>query len=655
MRRFAAVALREINERRFVLVAAVAAAVLPFLVPFLPGVPGDQEGTARSIVALTLACAFGLGGSLLVGASVVGRELAEKRLSFHFSRPLPAPVIWAGKLVGGLALVLLAELVVLLPSSAASGGFPGLPGLNLDTPVLWAVLLSAVPFFLLAWVGSVALRSRSPWLVVDLVLLVTLPALLFLIARRLIRFGHGPEPSWVLVPLAVLLAALLAATLAQVAAGRTDARRGHGAQSLVLWGLLLAGLGAGAFQAERAIDPGVARLVRAWAEPAGAEGKLVFVEGSPAPDGGGGTLYIRDLAAGTERVLPMSWGKAASADGSRIAIVHGSPFSSARAELEAIDTARGDAVVLGLPDWPEGMALSADGGRLAVVAAGVCQVLELPSLRLLASARVPSEGRWAYVPLFASVDRVRLLPARMAYRKSAETAQTPREITDPTAAEIEVPTKTVSTLGRYPIAAIPFRSVKPVQGLPTEPYFHLHAGPDLSRVLVVAFGAARSVRLLDASTGSLLASFDGPEGAENPAACFLADGRAVVADWVPDGRRLVVLSPQGERLSEIALPASTARVRLGYEASPGLLAVGIEDAGRKEEWGWSLVDLATGRSRPLAVDPLHRDWWFGASSVPAPGSPAARLALEEGTRRLVLFDPANGATTPLTRGRPGGK
>jgi hypothetical protein len=655
MRRFAAVALREISERRFVLVAAAAAAVLPFLVPFLPGVPADQASTARSIVALTLSCAFGLGGSLLVGASVVGRELAEKRLSFHFSRPLPAPVVWAGKLAGGLVLVLVSELVVLLPTSAASGGFPGLPGLNLDTPVLWAVLLLAVPFFLLAWVGSVALRSRSPWLVVDLVLLVTVPALPFLVARRLIRFGHDPEPSWLLVPLGVLLAALLGATLAQVAAGRTDARRGHGAQSLVLWGLLLTGLGAGALQAERTIDPGVARLVRAWATPAGAEGRLVFVEGSAAPDGRGGTLYVRDLAAGTERVLPMSWQTAASADGSRIAIVHGNPFSSPRAELEAIDTARGDAVVLGLPDWPEGVALSSDGGRLAIVAAGVCQVLELPSLRLLASARVPSEGRWAYAPLFVSADRVRLHPLRMGYRTAAEATRSPHEITDPAAAEIDVPTKSVSMLGRYPIAAIPFRSVKPAQGLPAEPYFQLHASPDRSRVLVVAFGAARSVRLLDASTGSLLASFDGPEGDANPAAFFLADGRIVVADWLPGGRRLVVLSPQGERLSEVALPVPAGRIRLGYEPSPGVLAVGIEDAGRTEEWSWSLVDLATGSSRPLAVDPLHREWWSGATSVPAPGSPATRLALEKGTRRLVLYDPATGATTPLTRGRLAGK
>ncbi|HMM34095.1 MAG TPA: hypothetical protein PKA62_05095, partial [Thermoanaerobaculia bacterium] len=71
MRRFAAVALREIAERRSVLVAAAAAAVLPFLVPLLPSVPGSDAATARAVTALGLACTFGAGGAVLAGASVV--------------------------------------------------------------------------------------------------------------------------------------------------------------------------------------------------------------------------------------------------------------------------------------------------------------------------------------------------------------------------------------------------------------------------------------------------------------------------------------------------------------------------------------------------------------------------------------------------------
>jgi hypothetical protein len=278
MRRFAAVALREVAERRSVLVAAAAAAVLPFLVPLLPSVPASDAGTARAVTALVLACAFGVGGAVLVGASVVGRELAERRLSFHFARPLPAPVIWGGKLVGGLALVLLAEAIVYLPASLASGRFPGLID-RFDASAIAALLLLAVPLFLLAWVGSVAVRSRSPWLVVDFVLLAASAAAVFLLGRKLARFEAVPGPEAILTMVGVLLAALLVATLVQVAAGRTDLRRGHGAQSLALWAVLMAGLAAGAAWVERVVDPGVARLEGAVAEPAGPGGTWVVVEG----------------------------------------------------------------------------------------------------------------------------------------------------------------------------------------------------------------------------------------------------------------------------------------------------------------------------------------------------------------------------------------
>lgn len=650
MRRFAAVALREIAERRFVLVAAAFAALLPFLVPLLPGMPTGDTATVRSIVALVLACAFGLGGSLLVGASVVGRELAEKRLSFHFARPLPAATVWGGKLAGGLTIVLLAEALVVLPASAVGGEFPGLPGLGLPAPVLWTLLLLAVPSFLLAWTGSVALRSRSPWLVVDLVLLVALPALPALLLNRLVRYGHAPEPSWVIAVAGVFLAALLAATFAQVAAGRTDPRRGHGAQSLTLWGVLLLGAAGAAVWTERVVDPGVDRLVNAWASPAGRSGDRILVSGSTA-SGSGRASYLLDLATGEERVLPLAWESAFSADGSRIAIVRGSLFPRKATLLDVVDPGRGDVATLDLPEWPDGVALSDDGGRLAVVAAGLCRVVALPSLDLLASARVPAGSGWVYEPVFVTPERVRLHPFRMAHKKSTD----PLVVTDPEAAELDLRTKSVRTLARYPIAGIPFRSVKPAQGLPTEPYFRLLPSPDRSRVLVLAFGAARSVRLLEAETGRVLASFDGPEGGDSPNAAFLADGRSVVADWVPGGRRLVVLSAAGERLSEAPLPEGGARVRLGYEPAPGLLAVGTSREATGDNPRCSLADLRAGEVKPVQVLPLHRVWWSQGSFVPPPGSPATRLATEKGTGRLVLWDPATGETKPLTRGRPARK
>lgn len=652
MRRFAAVALREIAERRFVLVAAAVAAVLPFLVPLLPGVPTDQGPMARSIAALTLSCAFGLGGSLLVGASVVGRELAERRLSFHYSRPLSGPVIWGGKLVGGLALVLLAEAIVFLPSSAASGRFPGLWGGTGDTWVIWAVQLLAVPLFLLAWVGSVALRSRSPWLVVDLVLLVGVPALLFVIGRRLVRYGHLPRPSWALAAAGVLLAALLGATLAQVFAGRTDGRRGHGAQSLTLWITLLLATAAGAAWAERVIDPGVTRFVRAWAFPAGEGGDWVFVEGSAQESGEGRTRYLVNLSTRRTRLLPVTSGAVVSADGSRAAYVTGSPFASREITVETIDLKTSEAASLDLSEAPTGIALSADGRRLAVVSQGICNVLELPSLRSLAAARAPS-ARWACEPRFVSPDVVRLYPRRN--RRAAEgSTEASRVIEDPVAAELHVGTKTVTTLATYPITSIPFPSRK-VPGTDPGPVFHLLPSPDLSRILVLGFGSAHGLRLLDAASGRVLASVDGSEEMGNPIGLFLADGRTVVSEPIAAGRRLAILAPDGTRQGEIALPAGTKYVRIGHEVARGLLAVSLTRDGQAETWDSYLADLASGGVRPLAVQALDRPFWTDSVFVPAPGSPATRLAWDKGSGRLVLFEPATGATKPLTRGKAAGK
>jgi hypothetical protein len=653
MKRFAAVALREIVERRFVLVAAGVAAVIPFLVPLLPGVPSDQSGLTRGITALILACSFGLGGSLLVGASVVGRELAERRLSFHFSHPLAGPVVWGGKLAGGLALVLLAELIVFLPSSVASGRFPGLWGSGADAGLVWAILLSAVPLFLFSWLGSVALRSRSPWLIADLVLIVAFPAALFVVSRRFLRYGGWFEPVPVIsTAIGVLVAALLFATFAQVVVGRTDARRGHGAQSLVLWGLLLAATAAGTLWAERTIDPGVGRLVRAWAQPSGSNGEWAFVQGSARKAGAGGTNYLLNLMTGRSLLLPLGWTATVSADGSRAAYVHVSPFSKEKVELEAIDLNTGDSVTLDLPDWPEGVDLTADGRRLAVVSQGLCSVVELPSLRLLASARVPSSP-WAYVPQFVSPETVRLHPLRSFRRSDDRSGSTTRAIEDPEAAELHVTKKSVTTLAHYPIASIEIPARKE-KGVDSGPVFSLVPGPDLSRVLVIGAGTAYAVRLLDAASGRILASVDGSEELGRPTGIFLADGRAVLSEPIPEGRRLVLLSPDGTRLAEIALPPNTSSVGFGPEPGKGLLSVGLASGKRTELKSWYLVDLQAGSLRPLEDTVPPYRYWIDGLSYPPPGSPVTHLALD-GDRRVILFDPMTSTTTPLTRGWPAGK
>ena len=655
MKRLAAVALREVAERRFVLVAAAAAAAIPFLVPLLPGMPTGDTAIVRSIVALVLACSFGLGGSLLVGASVVGRELAEKRLSFHFARPLPSVTVWGGKLVGGLALVLLAELVVLLPTSISNGGFPGLPGISLDTRVLWAILFVAVPFFLLAWVGSVALRSRSPWLVADLVLLVTVPALLFVVLRRMARFGYGLGPRGAFAVVGVLLVALLAATLSQVVAGRTDSRRGHGAQSLTLWGILLFATAVSAALAERLIDPGIERLSRAWAVPASPDGDWVLVAGSAREHGGGQSTYLVNFASGRRILLPVGVGGVVSADGSRAARVALAAFAQPdfRGSIETFDLVSGGSTSLELGTWVEGLALSPDGRRLAWISERTCSVVELPSLRSLASVRIPA-GPWAYEPFFDSLDKVRLHPRRSWRTKVGRSEAAPEALADPVAFEFDVPRRALALLATYPVTSIP--RARPFRGeRDPGPLLHLVPNADRSRVLAVAFGSARGVRLLDALSGRVIASFDGTDGGGRPLGFLLADGGVVVSDPAPDGCSLVVFDREGARRNEIALPKGTRHVRFGSEVEKGAIAVGLGADTMSEKRAWYLADLGSGRLAPLPFEPLGWGVWVEMQAVAAPGSPATRLAREKGTGRLVLWDPATGKTKPLTRGRPARK
>ena len=422
-------------------------------------------------------------------------------------------------------------------------------------------------------------------------------------------------------------------------------------QSLALWSVLLAATAAGAAWAEQVIDPGVEKLARAWAEPAGG-GEWVSVVGSARDSGTDVSFYLVNLTTGRYRLFPAGNAAVVSADGSRAVSVTASPFGGKEIVVEAIDLKGGATASLDLGEWPEGVALSADGRRLAVVSRGICSVLELPSLRSLASARVPS-GRWAYEPLFVTPELVRLHPRRAA-RRTGDTGLVPQALEDPVAAEMDVAKKTVATLATYPLSTIPVAPRKD-RGVDTGPFFHLLPSPDLSRVLVLGFGTAHAVRLLDAASGRVLASVDGSEETGRPMGYFLADGRAVVSEPRPGDLRLALFDPDGSRAATVPLPAGTKHVRFGYEPAKGLLAVGLARDLTAEKRDWFLVHLDSGRLDPLSAEAVWRTPWFDAASVPAPGTPASRLAHETGSLRLVLYDPATGAQTPITRGRAAGK
>jgi hypothetical protein len=235
------VARHEVRERRFLLQAAGSLGLLLVLMlavsPRGP-LPGSGVRGFWETLALFLFLVFPPSVALGVGSSLIGRDLAEGRLPFYFSRPLSAGALWAGKFVGGAVLVLGTFLCCYLPLELAAGGIAR-QGL-----VFWVLVL--LTLMSLAHVIGAMYRSGSQTgrVALDLGLGALLITLLGAEVRRLVlAAGAGTViETPLLVALALATLVMMGAAAAQLAYGRADARRGHTALSATFWSCAFLGL-----------------------------------------------------------------------------------------------------------------------------------------------------------------------------------------------------------------------------------------------------------------------------------------------------------------------------------------------------------------------------------------------------------------------------
>ncbi|MFI5198046.1 MAG: hypothetical protein ACHQJD_05460 [Thermoanaerobaculia bacterium] len=239
------VAAREIAERKLLFLGAFVAGLLPLGLPLLPALRGNAH-EARSAAMLLLATAIAVAFPLVLGTTILVGDIARKRLAFYFSRPLPAASIWAGKILGALLISIGCALLAAAPVFFLEGGsvFSLATGGHDSRGLLALTLPGVLLLFLLAHVVASMARLRSAWIVLDLFLAVFFTVAIALSIRSLFLAGfwdpsqmnRSPErfALWLTAP---LIAILLVASYVQVADGRTDARRSHGALSATLWGL----------------------------------------------------------------------------------------------------------------------------------------------------------------------------------------------------------------------------------------------------------------------------------------------------------------------------------------------------------------------------------------------------------------------------------
>ena len=621
MRAFLAVARRELAEKRFVFFAAVVASLIPFAVPLVRHLGGGPAKEVRAFTALLLAGTVGVALAVVLGATVLAGETATRRIGFYFSRPISTLALWAGKMSASLSIVLAAFAVVLGPTLLFNRSF---------TPLRDLLLLGAggamvvvLGFFLLlllvADAAGIAIRSRSPLLAADIVALAVVALLFWNALARLLRFTEDPADSarTALFALGGLgLAALSVATYRAVARGRTDVRAAHGALSLTLWtvlGIAAVGLEGYSLWALSAPPSALSRVQRAYEiGPSGWTSVSGRARGLWA-----GFLYDTKTG-GYERTGGSR--VAVSGDGRTAAWVETpGPRGPWTVRTRRLDRPRAGSTETRLSFSREtyGLTLSSGGGRVAAFEQGTLSIAELPSGRLLGSARL-LDYRDSASGFFLTPDVFRVL----AKRAGAQGTEDIRlEIV-----EFRIATKTVATTGIS----------ETLHGV-----VFVQASPNGERIVTREKGSR--IMLRDGKTAATLATLR--EGTDIAGAWpfFLSDGRCALALSDANSASIEIFSATGVKEKSIPLP-SRGRIRPGLEAAPGQFAVSLERESRRNPTSVStlyLVDADRGVSRQVAegLRPIALPL-FGYSR-PAPGSEASRLFLSS-DETLVRFDPLTG-------------
>ena len=654
MRGLTAVLRHEIAERRLLLLASPVLGLLPLAAPLMSAGPAGSE--LRDTEALFLALALSGLSALLLGASVVGADLASRRLAFFFSRPLTGGAVWAGKLGAAAICAWTAGLLALLPArlfdAAADGGDGSFLGTALRSGPLLAIWFGAVPLIvLIAHHGGVILRTRSAWLVLDLAGAVTVGAIVAWTLRRLQYWGALADP----LPAAPLVAvgagavgvALLAASAAQVMDGRADPVRGHRNLSLTFAGLGLAGALAFAALAQRWIAIGPLDLDQ-WSYAAVAPGQTWIALAGPAPgpceygaafllEVGSGRSVRARFAKRANDTLPLAF----SADGRRAvwAEYQGRQGTSPGVLVSlALDRAGAmpapTPIVEAAP--PAKLVLSPRGTRIATFTGRHLAVYELDSGRLLAAHNFGDALDWPATVVFRDEDHLRLLVSRD-----------------------EAPGKPASAVYDLDLAS---RRLARLATLPCG--WDRVLSPDAERVACneVPPGAAA---VFDLASGRQLAELR--QAGAKVRAAYLADGRLDLVARGPAGTEVTILDgdgrplpgaprfrlPPGAALAWFRIPEEDTYSWIVQTDAHRLLAWEIlRDRGLGPRTSWKVLDLTRGGTRSLGSDRLRLlpPWAVtAAGSAPLFSDGAHLLRIDVATGEAHALGPARPYAIPTWR------
>jgi len=387
MRNALVIAAREFEEKRFVAYAALAFAVLPFLIlNLIPMSKGRSPGEAIVILAVILSSGFTVGLGVITGASFIG-DVSAGRMSFYFSRPVGSLSIWFGKLTAGIVLIVGCFGIIAAPARFIGSSWTSVWDVTF-AQLSVAVLGAAVALFLIAHVIGTFVRSRSPLIAADFAAAVVCGIVTWLLILPLALGMATNLVKGLLIALATALTIAVAGGGAwQLERGRTDRRRGHLALSQFLWSAMAVALllAAGFVWWVVSAKPADIKDAMVSHSPGTA---FMTVFGKTANRGDYTAAWLMNINDGRNIRIDArsSWGVHYTRDGRSVLwpVLVGNA-----AELRRYTVGDAAPIDTGLTVWGDFVFPSDDGGRVATVNHGILSIYDVAGKRSLASTRIP--------------------------------------------------------------------------------------------------------------------------------------------------------------------------------------------------------------------------------------------------------------------------
>ncbi|HET6373143.1 MAG TPA: hypothetical protein VFG76_07540 [Candidatus Polarisedimenticolia bacterium] len=509
-------------------------------------------------------------------------------------------------------------LVVATPSLVAHGLGDAVRSVSWRFPLVAAIVLALA--IGLAHVASVAFRSRSRWLALDLAAALAVFLLAASSLRRL-EAASALVTGQFLGTMAALatIPALWIASAVQVTRGRTDLQRGHRAQSIALWSMLgtlaLAMTGFSSWY----VAADVADLARVWARPA-PRGSWLALAGTPPGKSEIMARFLYDLESHASIRLANGWQTVThfSGDGTR-AVWLQRTTGDGPIEVAYVDLAKADrsprTSTISFPSTKRILTdLSPSGRRLATLQGTSFGVHDVETGAIVAAFTLETEPAWGKAEVgFVDDGRVRVLVEGATL----------------VAHEIDLTTRHRSSW-----------TVPGTRG------WGIRWDRRHDRMLIPS-NEPGEVLLVEGGSGETLARLPVVRAGSGSHCGFLGDGRvAGIGSKEGGGVQLDVYSERGERQTSFELDPLRGNdwYWIGPQPSAGTLLVGKYRARNPDAVGGDpdqliLLSLSTGARREVqGQDERIGGFYWGAQSYPVePGTLASRLL--QGNQTAWLLDP----------------